>query len=166
MKRAAFFILILISFAGFCFGADPVEGFWVSYDEKLGYPTAGWEIYTVNDKLFGKILSILLYPQDVKAEKCKDSYRDFPLSGKVSEMPVVGTPWIYNLTRDKHGVWSGGRIIDPETGNMYKCKITFRSASENKYNVDMLIMRGEIGLGMGRNQYWFRATKEQASSLR
>jgi uncharacterized protein (DUF2147 family) len=49
---------------------------------------------------------------------------------------------------------------------MYKCKITFRPTDGKKYKVDTLEMRGEIGLGIGKSQYWTKATKEQASALR
>ena len=166
MKKILFISVIFIFIAGFCFAADPVEGFWVSVDEKTGKATAGWEIYTLGNKLFGKILSVSGHPQDVKASNCKESYRGFNVPGKVNEMTVVGTPWIFDLTQDRPGVWSGGQIIDPDGGNMYKCKITFRPVDGKKYLTDTLEMRGEIGLGIGRSQFWRKSTREEASSLR
>ena len=160
-----FFVFLFISASAFA--ADPVEGYWVSWDEKTGKATAGWEIYLVGDKLFGRILSVAGFPQDVKASNCKESYKGFNVPGKVNEMTVVGTPWIFDLTNDKQGVWSGGSIIDPDGGSMYKCKITFHLAgSGRRYTVDTLEMRGEIGLGIGRSQYWQRGTRQEASSLR
>jgi len=164
MKGFAVFTLVFIT--GFCFGADLAEGFWISVDEKTEKATAGWEIYTIGDKLYGRILSVAGHPQDVKASNCKDSYKGFPVQGKVSEMTVVGTPWIFDLTLDKPGVWSGGNIIDPDKGSMYKCKITFRPRDGKKYMFDTLEMRGEIGLGIGRSQYWRKSTREESSSLR
>ena len=166
MKKLVFFAVVLISVCGFCFGADPVEGFWISFDDKTGNATAGWEIYTVGNKLYGKVLSVTGHPQDIKAFNCKDSYRGFPVQGKVSEMTVVGTPWIFDLTMDKTGIWSGGQVIDPDNGNMYKCKITYRPQDGNKYKTDTLEMRGEIGLGLGRSQLWQKSTQEAASALR
>jgi len=156
----------LLFIAGLCFGADPVEGFWISLDEKTGKATAGWEIYTTGGKLYGKILSVTGHPQDVTAYNCKDSYRGFPVPGKVSALRVVGTPWIFDLTQEKPGIWSGGSIIDPDGGSMYKCKITFRPVDGKKYLVDTLEMRGEIGLGIGRSQFWQKATREEAMALR
>ncbi|GHV81086.1 hypothetical protein AGMMS49944_28770 [Spirochaetia bacterium] len=151
--------------AGFCF-ADPVEGFWISVDDKTGKATAGWEIYRQNGKLYGRILSIADYPQDAKALYCKESYRDFPLPGKVNQLPVIGTPWLFGLSPDEPGKWSGGQVIDPQNGNMYKCKITYRRADGKRLKTDALEMRGEIGLGIGRSQFWQKSTQAEAGGLR
>ena len=170
MKKFLFFtkvfLLGMVFLPGFCYGADPAEGFWISVDDKSGKATAGWEVYINGDLLFGRILSVAGHPQDVKAVKCKDSYRGFPLSGKVSDMTVTGTPWIFNLSPDKPGVWSGGQIIDPNDGGMYKCRITFRPRDGKKYMTDTLEMRGEIGLGIGRSQFWQKCSREEAAALR
>jgi len=166
MKKIAFIVVLFVFTTAFCFAADPAEGFWVSVDEKSGKATAGWEIFTTGNKLFGRILSVAGHPQDVKASNCKESYKGFNQPGKANEMTVVGTPWIFDLTMDKPGVWSGGSIIDPDGCNMYKCKITYRPRDGKKYMTDTLEMRGEIGLGIGRSQYWRKATREEASALR
>ena len=166
MKKIALFVLIFVFIAGFCFASDPALGYWISVDEKTGKATAGWEIYLNGDRLFGKILSVADHPQDVKASNCSESYRGFPLPGKVNEMPVVGTPWIFDLTLNRQGGWSGGNIIDPDGGKMYKCRITFRPMDGNRYKTDTLEMRGEIGLGIGRSQFWRRSTLAEASSIR
>jgi uncharacterized protein (DUF2147 family) len=162
-KIIAFFVFSAI--AGICFAADPVEGYWLSIDEKTGAVTAGWHIYQERGMLFGKIISMAEHPKDVRAEKCKDSYSGVPISGRVSQMFVVGTPWIFGLSPDKPGAWNGGSIINPEDGNMYKCKITYRPADGKKFKTDTLEVRGEIGLGIGRSQYWQKSGQEAASSL-
>ncbi|MDR0709987.1 MAG: DUF2147 domain-containing protein, partial [Spirochaetaceae bacterium] len=91
MKKAMFFSGILVCFlfpgAGFCFAADPAEGFWVSVDDKTGRTTAGWELYQQEGKLYGKMLSVAGFPQGLKAIACKESYRGFPIPGKVNELP-------------------------------------------------------------------------------
>jgi uncharacterized protein (DUF2147 family) len=143
-----------------------VEGFWISVDDKTGKSTAGWEIYQEGGKLYGKVLSIAGFPQDSLAEACRESYRGFPLRGKVNEMSVIGTPWIFGLSLDRNGNWSGGHVIDPQEGNMYRCRITFRPADGNRYKADTLEMRGEIGLGIGRSQFWRKSTRQEAESLR
>ncbi|MDR3334872.1 MAG: DUF2147 domain-containing protein [Treponema sp.] len=148
------------------FAADPVEGYWVSVDDKTGKVTAGWELYQTEGKLYGKMLSVADFPQQVKAGACKDSYRGFPVAGKVNELLVVGTPWIFGLMMEKPGQWSGGNIIDPQNGNMYKCKITFRPVDGKRFKIDTLEMRGEIGLGIGRSQFWRKSTREEAAGLR
>ena len=165
MKKIIAFCFVLACFTGFCFAADSVEGFWISIDEKTEKVTAGWHVYQQGGKLFGKIVSLANDPPGTLAYKCKDSYPGFPVSGKVTQMPVAGTPWIYGLSMDKPGEWSGGSIINPEDGKHYKCKIIFRTADGKKYKTDVLEMRGEIGLGIGRSQFWQRADEATASSL-
>ena len=160
------FLVILLLAAGICFAADPAEGFWISVDEKTGKDTAGWEIFVKDGKLYGRILSLAGLSQSVKADQCKDSYKGFPASGKVSEMNVVGTTWIFGLIPDdKPGHWKGGNIIDPNDGSMYGCKIIFHPADGKKYKADTLEMRGTIG-PLGRSQYWRKATRDQAAGLR
>ena len=167
MRKIAFIVVVFVFVSGLCFAADPAEGYWISVDEKSGKATAGWEIYTSGNQLFGRILSLADKPQNEKASKVKDSYPGFPVSGKLSEMTVVGTPWIFNLTLDKQpGNWSGGSIVDPTDGKIYKCKITFRPQDGKKFLKDTLEMRGEIGLGIGRSQFWQKATKDEAAGLR
>ena len=165
MKKFFVFLMIFVVVAGFCFAADPAEGFWISIDDKTQKPTAGWEIYTTGGKLFGKILSVADHPQNVKADKCNDSYRGFPVAGKVSEMTVVGTPWIFDLKQDRPGIWSGGNVIDPDDGRMYGCRVTFHAMDGNRYKTNTLEMRGTIG-PFGRSQYWQSCSREEASSLR
>ncbi|MCL2211208.1 MAG: DUF2147 domain-containing protein [Treponema sp.] len=159
-------VLICIVCTALCFAqSDPVEGYWISIDEKNNRITAGWHVYQEDGKLFGKILSTANEPRGLKADRCKESYNGFPIAGKVNQMPLDGTPWIYSLTRNKPGEWSGGSIINPEDGNHYKCKITFRPADGKKYKSDTLEMRGEIGLGIGRSQFWRKSDLETASNL-
>ena len=122
MKKIIILFLIIFVVTGICFAADPVEGFWISFDEKTGEATAGWHIYVEGDKLYGKMLSFTNKSKGLIAINCKDTYPDFPIVGKVSEMPYLETPWIYGLTSTKTGEWSGGNIIDPKDGKHYKCK--------------------------------------------
>jgi len=159
------FMIILCCTGGICFAADSVEGYWLSVDEKTGKVTAGWQIYQEGGKLFGKILSLADEPPDTIADQCKESYSGFPVPGKVNQMKVIGSPWIFGLKMDKPGLWSGGNIIDPADGKMYKCKITFHAAG-GKFKADTLEMRGEIGMGIGRSQYWQKSDATAASSLR
>ena len=165
MKKCIFLLMMFLYIAGFCFAADPVEGYWLSIDEKTGKVTAGWEIYTQGGKVFGKILSMADHPKTALADKCKESYQGFPVAGDVRKMTVVGTSWIFGLSMDKTGEWSNGSVINPEDGKMYKCKIIYRKADGKKFKTDMLEMRGEIGLGIGRSQFWQNSDLQAAGSL-
>lgn len=150
---------------GLCFAADPAEGFWLSVDNQTGRITAGWETYQTGGRLYGRVLSTAEHPADVKAVPCKESYPGFPVSGKVNEMVIVGTPWIFGLTMDKPGHWSGGNVINVQDGNLYKCKIIFHPADGKKFQTDTLEMRGEIGFGIGKSQFWPKTTRRHAASL-
>ena len=158
-------LIIFMTLAGLSFAADPVEGYWLSIDEKTGNITAGWYIYQESGKLFGKILSMSDFSKDVLAENCNDSYQGFPVAGRVSQMPVVGTPWIFGLTRNRTGEWSGGNVINPEDGRMYRCRVIIRPEDGRRFTVETLEMRGEIGLGIGRSQFWQRTNQQTAESL-
>jgi uncharacterized protein (DUF2147 family) len=167
MKKILIVVCVMLTAAGICFAADPAEGFWLSVDDKTGKVTAGWEIYQQSGKLYGRILSLADHAPDVLADKCKESYPGFPAAGKVNQMPVAGTSWIFGLAPDKQsGQWSGGSVIDPNDGKIYKCKIAFHAADGGKYKVDTLEMRGEIGLGIGRSQFWQKTDRDRAASLR
>jgi uncharacterized protein (DUF2147 family) len=55
------------------------------------------------------------------------------------------------MREDGGGVWSGGTIYDPDTGNTYRCKLTLRSP-------DVIDLRGYIGISLfGRTSRWIRA---------
>jgi uncharacterized protein (DUF2147 family) len=154
-------MLALVS--GLGFALDPVEGYWLSVDEKSGGVTAGWVIYQIDNKLYGKVLSSAV-PE--LPNRCRESYRNFPVAGKVSELPMVGTPWIFGLSAEQPGQWSRGHIIDPTNGSLYKCRIIYHGADGGRYKADTLEMRGEIGFGIGRSQFWRRTTRELAISQR
>ena len=166
MKKILIALIMMCFLSGVCFAADPVEGFWLSIDEKDGKITAGWHVYQEDGKLYGKIVSTPDGEPDEIAKKVKESYPGFPITGKTNQMKVQGTPWIFGLTMDKPGEWSGGNIIDPNDGKIYKCKIIYRTADGKKYKTDVLEMRGEIGLGIGRSQFWQRSDQETASGLK
>jgi len=165
MKKL-FLVLAVFMYASlFSVFADPVEGLWKSIDEKTGKVTAVWKIYVQGEKLFGEMLVVLGKKPDAKAEKCTKDYPDFPKAGKVSSMPLVGTPFMFNLVKKAEGSWHKGYIIAPDNGKYYYCKVTFKAKDGKKYKTDCLEMRGEIGLGIGRSQLWVRATDQEAESL-
>jgi uncharacterized protein (DUF2147 family) len=166
LKKAVVLFLALVAVTGIGVAADPVEGYWLSVDEKTGKVTAGWQIYQEGGKLFGKIVSMVDFPADSLAVPCRESYAGFPVAGRVNQMPVIGTPWIFGLSSSRPGEWSGGNIVNPEDGRMYRCRIMYRTADGRRYMNDVLEMRGEIGLGIGRSQFWQKSDRQTASSLR
>jgi uncharacterized protein (DUF2147 family) len=167
LKRLPALMLVMCC-TGFIWAAegDPAEGFWLSVDDKTGEIQSGWHIYQENGLLYGKMLSAINCTASDKAIKCRSSYEDFPIAADVKQLPVLGSPWIFGLRQVSPGAWTGGHIINPDDGKIYKCKLTYRSPDGKKYQTECLEMRGEIGLGLGRSQYWLRVTREQAGALR
>ncbi|MEA3004911.1 MAG: hypothetical protein QOI94_180, partial [Acidobacteriaceae bacterium] len=73
-----------------------------------------------------------------------------PCTGEQKGRPVVGLRIFWDLQKDGDA-WSGGTILDPESGKMYKCLLSREDGGEK------LKVRGFIGLSLlGRTQYWLR----------
>jgi uncharacterized protein (DUF2147 family) len=165
MKKILGLCFFLFSAASLCFADDPVIGYWLGVDDKSGNISI-WELYLLNDNLCGKIVAAPKTPPNARAGRCRASYGGFPLPGKVNEMTVIGTPWIFGLTMERPGQWINGSIINPEDGKIYKCTITFHPADGKRYETDTLEMRGEIGLGIGRSEFWRKSSAQEVSALR
>ena len=165
MGKKLWFVFLFFTVAAFCIFADPVEGLWKSIDEKTQQVTGVWKIYEKDGKLFGEMVMTKGYHPQGAVTACKETYKDFPKKGRVNKMPLVGTPFIYNLIKKSEGYWHKGYIIDPGDGKHYYCKIIFRKADNKKYKKDMLEMRGEIGLGIGRSQYWEKTDQTETDEL-
>jgi uncharacterized protein (DUF2147 family) len=64
--------------------------------------------------------------------------------------PLVGLNIFSGFKYDEDGIWSGGRIYDPNSGNTYRCKIEL-------LDPDTLKVRGFIGVSLfGRTEIWKR----------
>ncbi|MCL2271642.1 MAG: DUF2147 domain-containing protein [Treponema sp.] len=168
MKKMFFLLFTLFIISGICFASDPLEGFWLSIDDKTGNVTAGWKIYQENDMLYGYMLSFSDKTDGNLAKRCKESYPGFPAAGKVNQMTLTGTPFIFGLKRHAAGDWRDGSVIDPADGRMYGCRITFHvsgtKSGRRTFDTDTLEMRGSIG-PFGRSQFWQRTDEKTAGSL-
>ena len=165
MKKIIVMLCALLLAAGVCFAADPCEGYWLSVDEETGKTTAAWNVYVENGILYGKILHVPNQADSTLATSCKESYKGFPVAGKVNKMTVVGTPFIFGLKNQGTGKWGKGNIIDPNNGSMYTCTMIYHAADGAKYKQDTLEMKGSIG-PIGRSQYWLKTTQQEAENLK
>jgi uncharacterized protein (DUF2147 family) len=166
MKRALFSFCLVISVVSFCFAVDPVEGCWFSVDDKTGEVVSAWEMYVdSNGLLHGRMLSAVGITANMLATKCKETYANFPVSGKVNLMPIVGTSWFFGFHKEKAGRWVGGSVVNAEDGSIYKAELTHHPIDGKRYNVETLEVRGFLLFFSGA-QYWQRCTREEAISLR
>lgn len=136
-KLILFFLLVGTQFIN----AQSIVGKWKTIDDKTGKPKSVVEIYESNGKIFGKITEILdPAKKDRKCEKC---------DGADKNKPILGMIIIKGLEKDGEE-YNGGKILDPESGNLYKCMLKLDSK-------DKLVVRGYMGISLiGRSQSWIR----------
>jgi hypothetical protein len=170
MKRALFLFCLVVSVSGLSFAADsatdPVEGYWFSLDDRSGEVISGWEFYCDSGGvLYGRLLSGVGVTEDTIAARCRETYANFPIAGKVNQMPVLGTPWFFGFRNQDSGRWTGGTVVNAETGKVYSSTLTYHAIDDSRYKVETLEVRGYVFLFSGA-QYWRRCTEEEALSLR
>lgn len=117
-------------------------GVWITVDDHTHKPRGTVRIYEENDAWFGQIQSTFNpAEQNDRCHKC---------AGDRKDQPVIGLVIMRGLKQ--HGAeYSGGEILDPETGSVYRCRFTISSDGSK------LMLRGYIGISMlGRTQTWLR----------
>ena len=141
-------IVICVVAAAFAAGSASAQsgptGLWKTVDDKTGQSKSLVRIYEDNGKIFGKVEKTLRPDAKKTCDKCPDERKG---------QPMVGLVVIRNLRKDGDE-YSGGDIIDPDTGKIYKCKITLADGGKK------LAVRGFIGFSLiGRSQTWTRETE-------
>ena len=140
MNRSKYFLLIII-FCNTLFAQNSVIGKWKTIDDETGKAVSIIEIYEKSGKIYGKVSEVLNSKNRHRlCEKCPPEDK-----GK----PILGLTIIKGLGKEGEE-YNGGKILDPKSGQLYKCYITL----EDK---DKLKVRGYIGISLfGRTQYWHR----------
>jgi uncharacterized protein (DUF2147 family) len=119
-------------------------GLWKTIDDASGKPTALIRITEQEGELQGKIEKLFRGPnadQNPKCVQCTDARKD---------QPIVGMTIVSGLkkTGDEY---TGGEILDPKSGKVYKSKLTVRDGGKK------VEVRGFVGVPMfGRSQVWLR----------
>tara|TARA_R110000850_G_scaffold83096_2_gene178448 strand:+ start:159 stop:578 length:420 start_codon:yes stop_codon:yes gene_type:complete len=135
------FTLIILLFA-VSSHAQTIIGQWETYDDKTKEKKAIVDIYKENDMYFGKIIKTFIGPKNALCLKCEGSKKDEPMIGLV----------IMEDIKKNGDEFDDGTILDPETGDVYKCNL--KLINKNKLEV-----RGFIGISIiGRTQIWKRKT--------
>jgi uncharacterized protein (DUF2147 family) len=145
MKASSFWILA----AGLCaclnaWAQTTAAGLWKTIDDETGKPRALVRIVESNGEYRGKIEKLFRGPgQDPnpKCDKCEGANKD---------QPRIGMTIITGMHQEGNE-YTGGQILDAESGKVYKSKMTLLEDGK-KLNV-----RGYIGMPMfGRTQTWLR----------
>ncbi len=135
------FILIgtlLIFASSTALAASPV-GKWRTIDDKSGKPKSIISIYPAGGTLQGRVVKLLPGATTTVCSKCP---------GKLKGKPIQGMMVMWGYKKSGSG-WSGGRILDPKTGKVYKSNLKVRGST--------LEVRGYFGISaLGRTQRWQR----------
>ena len=119
-------------------------GLWKTVDDETGKPKALVRITEENGALQGKIEKLFRGPneeQNPTCTACTDSRKN---------QPIVGMTIVSGLKKDGNE-FSGGEILDPGKGKVYKSKATLREGGQR------LEVRGYVGAPVfGRSQVWHR----------
>lgn len=140
MKKIIFTIAFTICV--FTINAQTIFGKWHSTNDDTGKIDSVIEMYEENGKAYAKIIEIK-DPKRQKAvcDKCE---------GENKNKPILGLEILTGLKKDDDE-WSGGEILDPRNGKVYKCYIEL-------VNPNKLKVRGFIGFSLlGKTKYWNRA---------
>ncbi|MCP1120238.1 DUF2147 domain-containing protein [Robbsia andropogonis] len=123
--------------------ATPI-GIWKTIDDATREPRALIRIYTEPDgSLSGKIIKVL--DKDANPEKRCDECTDDRKNQLIQGLRII------DKMRANGAIWDQGRILDPENGKLYRCKMSLEDGGRK------LIVRGYIGVSLlGRSQTWFR----------
>ncbi|HET9684150.1 MAG TPA: DUF2147 domain-containing protein [Gemmatimonadaceae bacterium] len=145
--RGALTPLLALLALGHSTGAVPVQpspvGFWTTVSDDDGRPTAVVEISERDGELFG-VVRALLVPATHDDSLCGRC------SGARRNQQIVGLEILSHM-RPHGSEWSGGEVLDPESGRSYRA--TMHLADDGR----RLVVRGYIGRPLfGRSQSWYR----------
>ena len=122
--------------------AQTIFGKWNSTNDDTGEVDSVVEVYEKDGKAFAKIIEIKdPNRQNAVCTECK---------GENKGKRILGLNILTGLEKDGDE-WSGGKILDPRNGKVYKCYIELVEPNKLK-------LRGYIGFSLiGKTKYWERA---------
>ena len=123
-----------------CAQDNPALGLWKNVEPTR---TIVFRITEQDGELKGKVEKVLKGGVEDSSGRCPKC------QGENKDKPVVGMTIIWGMHKDSDGRWSGGKILEPDTGKIYTCKIEPVEGGK-KLNV-----RGSIAF-LGKTQTWER----------
>lgn len=143
MKKTLFSVFVFMFLAVSASAqVDKIVGKWKTIDDKDGSEKSIVNIFKAsNGKYYGKVEKLFKEPN----KKCTEC------EGENKDKPVLGMTVLNNMV-EKDGTLTGGTIIDPANGKVYKCNVSL-DANTGKLKVrGSLDKRGVIG----RTQHWVK----------
>ena len=137
-----YILSITILFLSFSTNAQSIFGKWESRDEKTNKIDSVVEVYEKDGKAYAKIVEI--------TDKTKKEALCVLCENENKNKPILGMNILTGLSKDGNE-WSGGKILDPRNGKIYKCYIKL-------INKNKLKIRGYIGVSLfGKTAYWYKS---------
>ncbi len=140
MRRIIVLLILLIAINS---RAQEVLGKWKTIDDNSGEARSIVEIIEKEGKIFGRIVKLFPRPDREPDPVCNKCDPDDPRFNK----KIIGMEIIRNLLKSGDE-YSGGDILDPENGRVYRSKIWVEG--------NVLKVRGYWG-PFYRTQTWHRA---------
>ena len=115
---------------------------WKTIDDNTHKPRGLIRLYEKDGEIFGRIEGS--FDPKEAGEVCGKC------DGERKNQPVLGMVVMRHMIR--HGrEFSGGEILDPDTGWVYRCRFTVEDGGKK------LLVRGFLGISLlGRSQTWYR----------
>jgi len=145
MKRTMLLVtlILLCSVSLALAGGSPV-GKWKTIDDKTKKEKSIVEIYEANGKIYGKIVQLLQEKDGGASKLCTKC------TGSDQNKPMIGLVIVKGLKADGNE-YTGGTIMDPNDGKVYKCKMEVIEGG------NQMKVRGFIGFSLlGRTQVWHK----------
>ena len=119
-------------------------GRWKTVDDVTGKTNSVVDIWEENGKLYGKIERLINSDPDDPDPRC------VRCAGDLKDRRLIGLRIVWDLTKNG-GQWTGGEILDPDSGKVYRCSITVKDGGKK------LRVRVFVGFSLlGRTLYWLR----------
>ena len=140
-------LILLAMLAGVHAGAveTTVEGVWKTIDDESGQVRALVRISETDGEYLGRIEKTFPQPGEdpnPRCDACDGARHNQPLAGMI----------IIEHIKKQGDEFSGGTILDPETGTTYRCRMTLAKHGRK------LLVRGFVGFSLfGRTQTWLLA---------
>ncbi|HZQ71505.1 MAG TPA: DUF2147 domain-containing protein [Burkholderiales bacterium] len=145
MRAALGILLLALAGAAAAQEAPTPVGLWKTYSDRTGQADGLVRITQANGELEGRVERVFSPPAPSANPLCEDC------SGALRNQPILGMRILYGMRADGEE-WTGGEILDPDDGRVYRC--TLRLAQGGR----KLEVRGYIGVPLfGRTQVWERA---------
>lgn len=119
-------------------------GLWKNIDDDTGKPRALIRITEIAGEFRGRVEKVFLSPGELDNPVCN------MCEGEFKDQTIIGLTILFGIRREG-GEYTGGLILDPDNGKLYRCRMVLTDDGSR------LNIRGYIGVPMlGRSQIWLR----------